>query len=120
MLPILTATLVLASTGVSQSPPALACNTKAIAESDRPRYKALVEKLGRAIREKRELPNGYSLVLEERAISLAETGEWISFERKCCPFLSMRMEVTGGGPGITLSLTGPEGVKAVLQAAFAP
>jgi hypothetical protein len=59
------------------------------------------------------------LVLEERAISLGETAEWMSFERKCCPFLAMRMEVTGG-PGITLALTGPDGVKAILQAALAP
>src|SRR5262245_19072696 len=98
------------------SSPVLACNMKAISAAERPRYNALVKRLRTAVRERRELADGYQLRLDGKAISLPETAEWISMERLCCPFLTLQIEVSGAQGNWILRLTGPAGVKAFLAA----
>jgi hypothetical protein len=100
------------------APPVFACNLKAISTAERPRYNDLVKRLRSSIRDRKELPDGYALKLDGKAISLPEAAEWITMERLCCPFLTLQLSASGEQAHWLLNLTGPEGVKPLLQAEF--
>lgn len=98
--------------------PVIACNLKAISASERPRYNDLMKRLRAAVRSRRELPDGYALRLDSKAITLSEVAEWMSLERLCCPFFTLQLSASGNEADWLLKLTGPEGVKAFLQTEF--
>ncbi len=95
-----------------------ACNLKAIRAADRPRYNELLKRVRHAVRDRREISDGYAFKLDGRAVSLPEAAEWISMERRCCPFLTLQISVSGNELRWALTLTGPEGVKPILDAEF--
>jgi hypothetical protein len=94
----------------------LACNIKAISAVQRPRYDDLVTRLRAAMRDRRELADGYSYSLDSAKITLPEVSEWITMERQCCPFLIFQLE--RADEALRLTMRGPDGTKAVLQAEF--
>ena len=110
-------TCAVAQIGSRQMP--LACNSKAISATERPRYKELLGNLKLAVRERRELPDGYSFRLDERTVSLKDMAEWAGMERRCCPFLNFNLEFAGGETNLWLTLKGPTGVKLFLDAELA-
>jgi hypothetical protein len=97
-----------------------ACNLKAISATERPRYNDLMKRLRSATRDRSELPDGYTFKLDSKAITLPEVAEWISMERLCCPFLTLQISASGDQTDWLLKLTGPKGVKPLLQAEFPP
>ena len=97
----------------------IACDLGAISASDRPRYDELRAKLRTAAAGKRELPDGIAIQISTERMPLAQLAEWISFERKCCPFFDFRIDVAPKSGPVWLSLTGREGVKEFLSQAFA-
>jgi hypothetical protein len=98
--------------------PVFACNLKAISAAERPRYNDLMKRLRIAARDRSELPDGYAFKLDSKTISLPEVAEWISMERLCCPFLTLQLSASGDQTDWLLKLTGPKGVKPLLQAEF--
>jgi hypothetical protein len=98
--------------------PVLACNLKAIRAAELPRYNDLMKHIRGAIRDHSELPDGYAFELDAKAIGLPEVAEWISMERLCCPFLTLQLSASGVHPQWQLKLTGPPGVKGLLEAEF--
>jgi hypothetical protein len=94
----------------------LACNIQAISAVERPRYGDLAFSLRAAIRNHRELPDGYSYSLDSAKITLPEVSEWITMERVCCPFLTFQLE--GAGEALRLTMRGPDGAKAILEVEF--
>ena len=96
--------------------PLLACNLKAISAVQRPRYQDLVFRLRAAMRDRKELPDGYNYSLDSAKITEPEVSEWIAMERLCCPFLVFQLE--GAGETSRLMMRGPEGAKAVLREEF--
>ena len=96
----------------------LACDLDAISASDRPRYDELRRIVAAAVTGKRELPDGIAVQVSTDRIALAQLAEWISFERKCCPFFEFRIDVAPASGPVWLSLTGRVGVKEFLSQAF--
>jgi hypothetical protein len=96
----------------------LACDLTAISAADRPRYNELRRMLAAAVVGKRELPNGLALQIATDRLALAQLAEWISFERKCCPFFDFGIEVARESGPVWMSLTGRDGVKAFLAEVF--
>jgi hypothetical protein len=72
------------------------------------------------VRRREETADGYTFHLDGQPISLQEVAEWISFERLCCPFLTLQLTASGTGSTWLLTITGPMGVKALLELQFAP
>ena|ERR1700675_5039668 len=105
------------SSNATESP--LACNLGAFTPAERPRYDALRRKVAAAVIGKQDLRDGIALRIATDRILLAEVAEWISFERKCCPFFDFRLDIARDSGPITLSLTGRAGVKEFLAQAFA-
>jgi hypothetical protein len=65
----------------------LTCNLDGIPSQERARYTEFFELLRHAIRNKRELPDGYALLLDPAQFTMDQALEWTKLERKCCPFL---------------------------------
>lgn len=93
-----------------------ACNMKALGPAERARYQELTKTLLAALQEKRELSNGYGLRLPTG--SLLNAAEWVSLERKCCPFFTFAIEQARDEGPVWLRITGSEGVKTFIRAEF--
>lgn len=98
---------------------ALACDLTAISASDRQRYNELRGMLAASVIGKREVPDGIAIEIDIKRIGLAQLAEWISFERKCCPFFKFEIDVAPESGPVWLSLTGRPGVKEFIREAFA-
>jgi hypothetical protein len=97
----------------------LACDLDAIGAADRARYNELRRMLAASAVGKRELPDGIAVQIATERMTLAQVAEWISLERKCCPFLEFRIDVAPASGPVWISLTGRAGVKVFLAQAFA-
>lgn len=93
-----------------------ACNMKALSTAERARYQEVTKTLLETAQEKRELPNGYGFRLP--AASLMSAAEWVSLERRCCPFFAFEIEQSRDEGAVWLRVTGSEGVKAFIRAEF--
>ena len=96
----------------------LACNLEAFTADERLRYNELRRMLASAVIGRRELPDGIALQIATDRIALAHLAEWISMERKCCPFFDFGIDVARESGPVWLSLTGRSGVKDFLSQAF--
>jgi hypothetical protein len=105
--------------GCRGSESALACDLTAISASDRPRYNELRGMLAASVIGKRELQDGIAIEIDIKRIALAQLAEWISFERKCCPFFKFEIDIAPESGPVWLSLTGRPGVKEFIREAFA-
>jgi hypothetical protein len=92
----------------------IAFHLTAIPEAERPRYFTLRAQVLATVESVAEIEDGYALHVGADLVALAE---WIAFERKCCPFLSFRLAIEGGGP-VRLELGGADGVKDFLREEF--
>jgi hypothetical protein len=78
----------------------------------------LVQKLKNARIETEELPDGYAFRLKTEQVSLNELAEYVTSERKCCPFFDFEIELKREGGPLWLRLRGKEGVKAFMRHEF--
>jgi hypothetical protein len=100
------------------TPANLTCNLNAISAIGKPRYSDLVKRIRAAIQDRTEIVDGYEFKLDSKTVALPEVAESISMERLCCPFLILQLSATGHQEHWVLTLSGPEGVKPILQSAF--
>ena len=70
------------------------------------------------MRDRTEISNGYAFKLDSNIVTLPETAEWISMEQLGCPFLTLQLSAMGNQTHWILTLTGPEGVKPLLDVEF--
>ena len=96
----------------------IACDLDAISANDHPRYDELRKMLAASAVGKRDLRDGIAVQISTERMTLAQLAEWISFERKCCPFFEFRIEVAPASGPVWMSLTGRPGVKEFLSQAF--
>ena len=61
-----------------------------------------------------EPAEGYRLALD--ASDFDDVARWIANERLCCPFLRFTLDVAPAGGALTMTLSGPEGTRAFLDA----
>lgn len=120
MTSVLCVSLLCAGTALAQNKPgpAIACDLKAIPAAARRRYNDLIKRLRSAIQDRSELTDGYVYKLAGNAITMPETAEWMGMECRCCPFLKLQLSTSGGQTDWLLTLTGPAGVKPLLQVEF--
>lgn len=94
---------------------ALACDLTVLDPPTRAAHIALgTYLLGEGAQVREELPDGYAFryppELYDQVIA------FVANERRCCPFLRFTLQLEPDGGLLTLSMTGREGVKAILQA----
>jgi len=103
------------STFAAASDLPLACVPDAIPAAERRAHFALLERLFTAeLRERRTLDDGYAYRFDTAAFD--DLARWIVHERRCCPFLRFTLDIAPADGPLWVSLTGPEGTHAFLDA----
>jgi hypothetical protein len=94
------------------------CNIKALTSVERARHKELTEKLLAARNETVETEKGYEFQYSPEKVSIAEVGEWVVLESKCCSFFDFHIDLENRGRLVCLRLTGSAGIKAFIRSEF--
>lgn len=84
----------------------------------RERRGGVLQKFRDSVAEVRETGEGYAYRLPSDGAWLLEVATLVDLERRCCPFLRFQITVEPGGGPIWLELSGPQGTKDFLLAAF--
>jgi hypothetical protein len=104
------------SNNVPDSGP-LVCNLSAMDTEQRQRHAQIVGQLfSEAIQETQERPDG--LGFRGDAANFLLAAEFITLERLCCPFFNFTLTIDAGSSSFWLQVSGPEGVKTLLQREF--
>ncbi|MGH7474908.1 MAG: hypothetical protein ACRELD_01325 [Longimicrobiales bacterium] len=83
------------------------------------RQRELQDELRPAIQEVVELADGFALRFPAEPQWIARLAELITFERACCPFLTLELAAEPRHGPLWLRLRGPGGTKAFLHSTFA-
>jgi len=94
------------------------CNIKALSLQERARLKELTQRLLVARTNTIETEKGYEFQYSPEKVSIAEVGEWVVLESKCCSFFDFHIDLENQGKLVCLRLTGAEGVKAFIRSDF--
>ncbi len=98
---------------LAQAADALACNLKALTQTERSRHHELGRRWRAAVVDRRDIADGYAFHVDAAKASIMELAEWVGYEQKCCPFLRFRIDVDESGAA-WLTLSGRAGVKQFL------
>jgi len=98
--------------------PSFYCNLKALSTKERARHMLLTLEIERARAETIELGNGFAFRFQDGSVSLADLAEWVSAERKCCPFFDFEIDLQADNGPLWLKLRGKDGVKAFMSSEF--
>lgn len=93
-----------------------ACNLFALNEAERQRHQAVFQEMQGHLQSVQELPDGYALAFPPQPAVLMLLAEFVSRERRCCPFFTFEIRVEGDDTPFWLKLTGEEGIKPFLEA----
>jgi hypothetical protein len=99
--------------GESNSVP-IACRPDALTPAQRDRSRALREELAASTQETRAGADGYEFRLRDDPDVFRKAAEWITLERRCCPFMAFDLRWAQGESSPVLGVTGPEGTKEFL------
>jgi hypothetical protein len=105
-----------AARGMQPAAP-IACDMSAFSLDERQRYQTLRTKVMTAIEEIVETPSGFRGRVGH-SVQAGEIAEWMSLERRCCPFLDLGLRLTGDR-GQWLELQGGTDAKELVRAEFA-
>ena len=95
-----------------------ACSLTALTAAERAHHSDLSKELHSAVKDVRELDNGYAFQLSGEAKTISMVAEWISLERLCCPFFTFQLEVASESKPMWLRMTGRDGVKDFMRSEF--
>jgi len=82
------------------------------------RRTGVIARLRESAQEFRELKTGWSIRYPEEQVDVLV--EFIRLERQCCSFLEFALRFEPGSGPVWLSITGPEGAKAIIGAELKP
>ena len=91
------------------------CRLDALNAAERSRYQELRKQLHAGIQQVKELANGYAFRLSADSQTILLAAEWITFERRCCPFFNFALDIESEKQSLWLNVTGREGVKTFMQ-----
>jgi hypothetical protein len=92
----------------------VACDLGVFTPGQREAHTADTFMLMKQVRQSRGLDDGWELVFDTTA--MADVSRWFLDERRCCPFLSLHVDLPSGAERIAVRLQGPPGTKELLQA----
>jgi hypothetical protein len=94
------------------------CRLDVLDGAERTRYATLRASMRAAAQETKELGDGYAVRIRSDAAVFLDVAEWITLERRCCPFLTLGLDWSASD-AVWLRLTGGAGVKSFLAGALA-
>src|SRR6266542_785678 len=96
----------------------LVCNMDVFTPTEREKHIQSTTQLYQSVQSIHEAENGYEFIFPNESEIVTELGEFISNERRCCPFLEFTLKITSKDVPISLLLTGPDGTQEFLHAEF--
>lgn len=102
--------------GENEAP--FACSLIALSAAQRAHHRDLSKELRAAVKDTREVTDGYAFRFAGEGRTIAMLAEWISLERLCCPFFAFQLEIGSDSKPIWLRITGREGVKPFMRSEF--
>ncbi len=115
---MVTASLILSAIALSpaRADEHFACNLKALTPAERAHHIEVWKELFVGSDAPRELTNGYAFQFPASHWMLA--AEWVSLERRCCPFFHFSLEQPRDSGPLQLSITGSDGVTKFIRSEF--
>ena len=104
------------NSNISDTP--LVCNMGVFTPGERENHIQSTTRLYRSVQDIHEVENGHGFIFPNETGIITRLGEFISNERRCCPFLGFTLKITSSTAPISLFLTGPEGTQEFLRAEF--
>jgi len=101
---------------MSRPESAIACVMDALTVDERKRRAELFSKISEQAQETQELPDGYAVRFAPDTTTWMRLAEFITFERRCCPFLAFSLNAEDENGAMWLRITGRQGVKEFLAA----
>lgn len=92
------------------------CNVSGLTTEERNRYLEFEQIFPEKIKAITEVPNGYSLSFPMSPENFTLFAEFVTYERRCCSFLSFALIVNSEEELATLDITGPEDAQEFIQA----
>jgi hypothetical protein len=96
----------------------IACDLSAMDAAQRECHRAVIASWRQKIQETVELTDGYAFRFAPDDARFLTLAEFITLERRCCPFLGFALALDPEGGPLWLRLTGREGAKEFMRAAF--
>ena len=97
----------------------LACDLGALDAAQRARYNALRAKLGARRLGVREVADGYVFSYPGEPDVVVSLAEFVTLERRCCPFFDFALEVSAGASQVQLKIGGDPDVKEFMRSQLA-
>ena len=94
-----------------------ACRIDTLDPHQRRRQQELLALMRRSAQAQDELADGFAFRLPADPALFQQAAEWVSLERRCCPFVHFTLEWKDDD-SVFVRLTGPSGVKPFLAAAI--
>lgn len=96
----------------------IACDPEAIPREQRASHTVLARRLfgeqrGATVHHGAEV-EGYEFEFEDALFD--DLARWVANERRCCPFLRFTLDLHPAGGPIGLTMSGPEGTRAFIEA----
>ena len=96
------------------------CNMNVFTPAERGSHIQTTTRLFQTVQSIHEAQNGYEFIFSGPAGSenISALAEFISNERRCCPFLEFTLRISPNDKPISLLLTGPDGTQEFLREEF--
>jgi hypothetical protein len=94
---------------------AIACDLTVFSNSERIKHMALAKSLLEQARQVIEHKDGFTFVFEQSPFLEIQIADWVSKEKKCCPFFSFDLSRANTPPSLRLRISGPDRAKEILR-----
>jgi hypothetical protein len=94
---------------------AITCDLTVFSLSERIKHMALAKSLLGKARQVIEHEDGFTFVFEQSARLEMKIPDWVTNEKRCCPFFLFDLSRTDTPPSLKLRISGPNGAKEILR-----
>ena len=101
---------------MSDAQAALGCDLGALSGKNRTRRSTLSSRLVAQVRKVQEMSDGYAAYFDPDPAVLRDAFDWLLLERRCCPFLRLKLCFEPSDGPVSLRFRGGPGVKEFLAA----
>ena len=96
----------------------IACDLTVFSISERMEHLALAKSLLQQVSELVEHNDGFTFVFDKSPHLELQVVNWVSKEKRCCPFFSFEPSSTNTPQSLNLKISGPNGAKEILRSAL--
>jgi hypothetical protein len=93
----------------------IACDLTVFGISERIKHMALAKSLLGKARQVIEHDDGFTFIFEQSPLLEMKITEWVSNEKRCCPFFSFELSRADTPPSLRLRISGPSAAKEILR-----